>query len=61
MEEVVKTMHHSLAEVETETPLDTLHEASADTLAYSLAEVKPETLSDKLADEKAGTLDKIRH
>ena len=54
-------MHHSLAEVETETPLDTLHEASADTLAYSLAEVKPETLSDKLADEKAGTLDKIRH
>ena len=41
----VKTMHHSLAEVQNETPRDTLHNveavASADTLADRLADVRP--------------------
>ena len=41
----VNTMHHSLAEVHTETPRDTLHDveavASADTLADRLADVRP--------------------
>ena len=41
----VNTMPHSLAEVQNETPLDTLHDvqavASADTLADRLAEVRP--------------------
>ena len=41
----VNTMHHSLAEVQNETPRDTLHDvqavASADTLADRLAEVRP--------------------
>ena len=40
----VKTMHHSLAEVQNETPRDTLQDvlavASAATLADRLAEVK---------------------
>ena len=38
-------MHHSLAEVQNETPRDTLHDvdavAFADTLADRLAEVRP--------------------
>ena len=46
VEAVVNKMHHSLAEVEAEKPVDTLRhvegEASADTLADSLAEVKAE-------------------
>ena len=41
----VNTMHHSLAEVQNETPRDTLHDvdavAFADTLADRLAEVRP--------------------
>ena len=41
----VNTMHHSLAEVENETPRDTLHDvqavASTDTLDDRLAEVRP--------------------
>ena len=41
----VNTMHHSLAEVQNETPRDTLHDveavASADTLADRVAEMKP--------------------
>ena len=41
----VNTMHHSLAEVQNETPRDTLHDveavASRDTLADRLAEVMP--------------------
>ena len=41
----VNTMHHSLAEVQSERPRDTLHDveavASADTLADRLAEVRP--------------------
>ena len=45
-EAVVNNMHHSVAEVEAEKPVDTLRdveaEASADTLADSLAEVKAE-------------------
>ena len=44
-EAFVNTMHHSVAEVQNETPRDTLHDvdavASADTLAYRLAEVRP--------------------
>ena len=44
-EAFVNTMHHSLAEVQNETPRDTLHDvdavAFADTLAYRLAEVRP--------------------
>ena len=42
---LVNTMHYSLAELQAETPRDTLHDveavASADTLADRLAEVKP--------------------
>ena len=38
-------MHHSLAEVQKETPRDTLHDveavASADTLADRLADMRP--------------------
>ena len=41
----VNTMHHSVAEVQNETPRDTLHDvqavACADTLADRLAEVRP--------------------
>ena len=41
----VNTMHHSLAEVQNETPRVTLHDvhavAFADTLADRLAEVRP--------------------
>ena len=41
----VNTMHHSLAELQNETPCDTLHDVHAvsfaDTLAYRLAEVRP--------------------
>ena len=41
----VNTMHHSLAEVQNETPRDTLHDleavAFADTLADRVAEMKP--------------------
>ena len=41
----VNTMHNSLAEVQNETPRDTLHDvhavAFADTLADRLAEVRP--------------------
>ena len=41
----VNTMHHSLAEVQNETPRDSLHDveavASADTLADRVAEMKP--------------------
>ena len=41
----LNTMHHSLAEVQNETPRDTLHDveavASGDTLADRLAEVMP--------------------
>ena len=41
----VNTIHHSLEEVQSETPRDTLHDvkavASADTLADRLAEVRP--------------------
>ena len=41
----VNTMHHSLAEVQNETPRDTLHDveavASADTLDDRVAEMKP--------------------
>ena len=44
-EAFVNTMHHSVAEVQNETPRDTLHDvdavASADTLADRLAEVRP--------------------
>ena len=58
-------MHHRPAEVQAETPRDTLHDvdavASDETLANGLAEVKPLTRGDKLADIKAGTLDKIKN
>ena len=37
----VNTIHHSLAEVQSETPRDTLHDVKADTLADRLAEVRP--------------------
>ena len=41
----VNTMDHSVAEVQNETPRDTLHDvealASSDTLADRLAEVRP--------------------
>ena len=51
---LVIAMHHSLAEVEAETPGDTLHdvetEASADTLGDSLAEVKATKVGGTLAD-----------
>ena len=57
-------MHHSLAEVQNETPRDTLHDvdavAFADTLADRPAEVRPYTRSDKLAGEKTGRLDEMR-
>ena len=44
-EAFVNTVHHSVAEVQNETPRDTLHDvhavAFADTLAERLAEVRP--------------------
>jgi len=54
-----------LAQVQPETPSNTVTNVKAkglvDSLADTQAEVKPETLSDKLADVKAGSLDEIRH
>ena len=61
---LVKTMRHSLTEVQDETPRDTLHDvqtvASADTVANRLGEVRPYTRNDKLAGEKTGRLDEMR-
>ena len=60
----VNTMHHSLAEVQNETPRDTLHDvqavASADKLADRLAEVRTTTRTDNLAVAKTGRLDEMR-
>ena len=60
----VNTMHHSLAEVQNETPRDTLHDvqavASADKLADRLAEVRTRTRTDNLAVAKTGRLDEMR-
>ena len=51
---LVIAMHHSLVEVEAETPGDTLHdvetEASPDTLGDKLAEVKAAKVGGTLAD-----------
>ena len=57
---LVHTMHHSPAEVEAETPGDTLcdveAEASTDTLAYRLPEVKTEKVGETLTDLKGALL-----
>ena len=38
----VNTMHHSVAEVQNETPRDTLHDVEAVASAYTLADRLPE-------------------
>jgi len=59
-ETLLNTMHHSLAEVKAETPLDTLRdvetEASADMLANSLTEVKGEKVGETRRDVKGAPL-----
>jgi len=57
---IVITMHYSLAEVETETPGDTLPdveaEASSNTLAARLPKVKPKKVDQTLTDVKGASL-----
>ena len=59
-EVLVITMHHSLVEIEAETPGNTLRdvetEASADTLAHKLAKVQAKKVSETLTDLKVESL-----
>ena len=59
-EALINTIHQSLAEVETETLVDSLRdvgsEASPDTLSESLAKVKAEKVGQTLTDVKKASL-----